>query len=169
MQNLGLIYGNRYSLCFLLSRGSSYPLFSCSISHEICTHFCCVFYWPNPRIPQWTCSIPHNAPFRTEMCTFLVWMVHHGICNGIWEIGPLVLFYKYIDSHYSFAHIFQGCFTGTGTVVRLPTGTVVRLPQCLWRTPKEYGQYRLRESIAADYNQYLWYLTTTTQQPFYHS
>ena len=28
-----------------------------------------------------TCSISHNSPFRTEMCTFLFWMVHCGIWN----------------------------------------------------------------------------------------
>ena len=32
-------------------------------------------------MPGCTCSIPHNAPFRTEMCTFLFWMEHCGIRN----------------------------------------------------------------------------------------
>ena len=36
---------------------------------------------PVSQIPQCTCSISHNAPFRTEMCTFLFWMVHCGIWN----------------------------------------------------------------------------------------
>ena len=27
------------------------------------------------------CSISHNSPFRTEMCTFLFWMMHCGIWN----------------------------------------------------------------------------------------
>ena len=35
--------------------------------------------WPNSQIPECTCSISHNAPFRTEMCIFLFWMVHCGI------------------------------------------------------------------------------------------
>ena len=26
------------------------------------------FNWPNSRIPECTCSISHNAPFRTEIC-----------------------------------------------------------------------------------------------------
>ena len=38
-------------------------------------------YAPLSQIPQRTSPISHNAPFRTEMCTFLFWMVH---C-GIWE------------------------------------------------------------------------------------
>ena len=35
--------------------------------------------WPTSQIPQCTCSISHKAPFRTEMCTFLLWMMHCGI------------------------------------------------------------------------------------------
>ena len=38
-------------------------------------------HWPNSQIPECTCSISHNAPFRTEMCTFLFWMGHCGIWN----------------------------------------------------------------------------------------
>ena len=37
--------------------------------------------WPNSQIPQCTCSISHIAPFRTEMCTFLFWMMQYGIWN----------------------------------------------------------------------------------------
>ena len=38
--------------------------------------------WPNPRIPECTCSMSHNAPFWTEMCTFLFWMEHCGTWNS---------------------------------------------------------------------------------------
>ena len=34
---------------------------------------------PNSQIPQCTCPISNNALFRTEMGTFLFWMVHCGI------------------------------------------------------------------------------------------
>ena len=37
--------------------------------------------WPNSQIQKRTCSISHKVPFRTEMCTFLFWMEHCGICN----------------------------------------------------------------------------------------
>ena len=37
--------------------------------------------WSNSQIPQCTCSIFHNASFRTEMYTFLFWMVHCVIWN----------------------------------------------------------------------------------------
>ena len=34
---------------------------------------------PISQIPECACPISHNAPLRTEMCTFLFWMVHCGI------------------------------------------------------------------------------------------
>ena len=37
--------------------------------------------WPNSQIPECNRSISHNAPFRTEMCTFLFWMEHCEIWN----------------------------------------------------------------------------------------
>ena len=52
----------------------------------------CLLNWLNSQIPQCTCPISHNAPFRTEICTFLFWMVH---C-GIWDrciVGFVILFY----------------------------------------------------------------------------
>ena len=36
---------------------------------------------PISQIPQCTSPISHNALFRTEMCTFLFWMMHCGISN----------------------------------------------------------------------------------------
>ena len=37
--------------------------------------------WPNSQFPECTCSISQNAPFRTEMGTFLFWMEHSGTWN----------------------------------------------------------------------------------------
>ena len=34
------------------------------------------------RSPQCSCPISYNTPFRTEMCTFLFWMVHCRICDS---------------------------------------------------------------------------------------
>ena len=33
------------------------------------------------QIPECTCSISHNAPFRTKICTFMFWMEHCEIWN----------------------------------------------------------------------------------------
>ena len=41
----------------------------------------CAPIGPISQIPECTCSISHNATFRTEMCTFLFWMLHCGIWN----------------------------------------------------------------------------------------
>ena len=35
-----------------------------------------IYKRPNSQIAQCACPISHNTPFRTEMCTFLFWMVH---------------------------------------------------------------------------------------------
>ena len=35
----------------------------------------CLMKRSNSQIPQCTCHISHNATFRTELCTFLFWMV----------------------------------------------------------------------------------------------
>ena len=62
--------------------------FVCSIPRNMQSAICFVTVWcrsnrPVSQIPQ--CNFPishcvwHNAPFRTELCTFLFWMVHCGI------------------------------------------------------------------------------------------
>ena len=40
--------------------------------------------WLNSQILQCTRPISHNAPFRTEMCTFLFWMVYCGVCELVY-------------------------------------------------------------------------------------
>ena len=45
--------------------------------------------WAISEIPECTCSISHNAPFRIEMCTFLLWMEHCGIWNR-WSLVYLL-------------------------------------------------------------------------------
>ena len=40
-----------------------------------------MWYWPNSQFPQCTCSISHNATFRTEMFTFPFLIMHCGIWN----------------------------------------------------------------------------------------
>ena len=37
--------------------------------------------WNNSHISEGTCSVSHNAPFKTEMYTFLFWMEYCGILN----------------------------------------------------------------------------------------
>ena len=51
---------------------------SCCIISKSC---CMLSNSFNSQVPECTCSISHNAPFRTEMCTFLYWVKHYGIWN----------------------------------------------------------------------------------------
>ena len=51
------------------------------------------YNWPNSQIPECTCSIFHNAPFRTEICTFLFWMEHCGISWNRCILGFVKLVY----------------------------------------------------------------------------
>ena len=64
----------------------------CFKGHKNFEAMCFCFGYQSHKIPQCTCPISHNAPFRTEMCTFLFWMVH---C-GIWDrciVGCVNLIY----------------------------------------------------------------------------
>ena len=52
-----------------------------SCSYVVCWFFILRSIWGNrpiSQILQCTCPTSHNAPFRTEMCTSLFWMVHCG-------------------------------------------------------------------------------------------
>ena len=51
---------------------------------------------PISQIPQYTCPISHNAPFRTEMCIFLFWMVHCRILHRC-IVGFVNLVYCYVN------------------------------------------------------------------------
>ena len=55
------------------------------------------------------------------------------ICTRFVVLCFVVVMQSFImNSHEVFIHIHQGCFTGTGAIVRLP--------QCQWSKPEEYGK-----------------------------
>ena len=67
------------------------------------------------------------------------------LCNGVYTVYPkkyahgfvvlcfVVVMQSFImNSHEVFIHIHQGCFAGTGAIVRLP--------QCQWSKPDGYGK-----------------------------
>ena len=57
-------------------------MMSCREHNYSCySHVSSNFNRPISQIPECTCSISHNAPFRTEICTFLFWVEHCGIWN----------------------------------------------------------------------------------------
>ena len=53
------------------------------LMHAFVTDFraAMVSQWTKFTNPTMSCHISHNAPFRTEMFTFLFWMVHYGVWN----------------------------------------------------------------------------------------
>ena len=57
----------------------AFVLIACSLVQA--TLLCMTRNRPISQISQCTCPISHNAPFRTEMCTFLFWMVYFGVWN----------------------------------------------------------------------------------------
>ena len=50
-----------------------------SSCRNICLYNTSQDLWPYSQIPEYTCSISHNALFRTEMCIFLFCIEHCGI------------------------------------------------------------------------------------------
>ena len=64
--------------------------------------------------------------------------IYHTVYPKKWAHGFVVLCFVVVvqsfimDSHEVFIHIHQGCFAGTGAIVRLP--------QCQWSKPDGYGK-----------------------------
>ena len=80
--------------------------------------------WPNSQIPQRTCPKYHNASFRTEICSFLFWMLYFGIeywaaaLWGLWDWSILRLSTGIRLTRQDWdintkADIFQTTFSGT--------------------------------------------------------
>ena len=77
---------------------------------------------PNP-------TPPHRLEFLTSLCTAYPKKYAHGFV----VLCFVVVMQSFImNSHEVFIHIHQGCFAGTGAIVRLP--------QCQWSKPDGYGK-----------------------------
>ena len=62
-----------------------------------------------------------------------VYSISQEICTWFCLLCFVVVIQSFImNSHEVFIHIHQGCFAGTGAIVRLP--------QCQWSKPDEYGK-----------------------------
>ena len=77
-----------------------------------------------------------NMLSGTGAC-YLVWLVHtvypKKYAHGFVVLCFVVVMQSFImNSHELFIHIHQGCFAGTGAIVRLP--------QCQWSKPDGYGK-----------------------------
>ena len=82
-----------------------------------------------------------NDPICRRSHRRIISMYHSVLCtvypkkyaHGFVVLCFVVVMQSFImNSHEVFIHIHQGCFTGTGTIVRLP--------QCQWSKPDGYGK-----------------------------
>ena len=82
----------------------------------------------------------HNASLSSKIRTFVLTttFLHSTVypkkyAHGFVVLCVVVLMQSFImNSHEVFIHIHQGCFAGTGAIVRLP--------QCQWSKPDGYGK-----------------------------
>ena len=107
------------------------------ISHGIFRFICynAKLFWIDGRF--WKQTI-----FVTEKCTWYLWLTaaraEHTVYPKKYAHGFVVLCFVVVmqsfimNSHEVFIHIHQGCFAGTGAIVRLP--------QCQWSKPDGYGK-----------------------------
>ena len=102
---------------------------------------------PTPTT-DWSCSTPLVSSARTFWVNFGKWcrLYHPCYCILRWYTvypkkyahGFVVLCFVVVmqsfimNSHEVVIHIHQGCFAGTGAIVRLP--------QCQWSKPDGYGK-----------------------------
>ena len=92
----------------------------------------------------WRISIPRKKThecFKTKQTKYLIIQEHGFACtvypkkyaHGFVVLCFVVVMQSFImNSHEVFIHIHQGCFAGTGAIVRLP--------QCQWSKPDGYGK-----------------------------
>ena len=74
---------------------------------------------------------PHHIFVTTVMLCFTVYPKKYA--HGFVVLCFVVVMQSFImNSHEVFIHIHQGCFAGTGAIVRLP--------QCQWSKPDGYGK-----------------------------
>ena len=80
-------------------------------------------------IYRWRLNSPQKVPVMPSCDIVYPKKYAHGVVVLCFVVvmQPLIM-----NSHEVFNHIHQGCFAGTGAIVRLP--------QCLWSKPDGYGK-----------------------------
>ena len=89
---------------------------------------------------QHPCLLHHFVCWELPRAAPLQWQFHdhHTVYPKKYAHGFVVLCFVVVmqsfimNSHEVFIHIHQGCFAGTGAIVRLP--------QCQWSKPDGYGK-----------------------------
>ena len=107
-----------------------------SVSHCVGSHapWLQVYTGGPRRHPQQTPLFRHSRGSHAIMHLFLSSKtMQHSILQYIPRNMHTVLLWSFImNSHEVLIHIHQGCFAGTGAIVRLP--------QCPWSKPDGYGK-----------------------------
>ena len=103
------------------------PLWRGQFSHK---------YWPSVRT-KYVFFIQHLIDilpqFRQLFLQYLSTVYPKKYAHGFVVLCFVVVMQSFImNSHEVFIHIHQGCFAGTGAIVRLP--------QCQWSKPDGYGK-----------------------------
>ena len=105
---------------------------------------CCKFtincWWDNSLssahviFMQWTGCCTAFLAITTHLCHCMNYTVYpKKYAHGFVVLCFVVVMQSFImNSHEVFIHIHQGCFAGTGAIVRLP--------QCQWSKPDGYGK-----------------------------
>ena len=112
-----------YLLCFM--RLTRWPL----MTHTMLTDH----HWCPVAFIQWQFLLTR----LTELCPKITMWVNtvypKKYAHGFVVLCFVVVMQSFImNSHEVFIHIHQGCFAGTGAIVRLP--------QCQWSKPDGYGK-----------------------------
>ena len=83
-------------------------------------------------ITSCVCALMVTLWFPWSICS-VVYSISQEICTRFCCVGFVVVMQSFImNSHEVFIHTHQGCFAGTGAIVRLP--------QCQWSKPDGYGK-----------------------------
>ena len=78
-------------------------------------------------------SLPYLWLMRHQRIELRSYSISQEICTRFVVLCFVVVMQSFImNSHEVFIHIHQGCFAGTGAIVRLP--------QCQWSKPDGYGE-----------------------------
>ena len=109
-------------------------------------YLCINMISPNGEFNEWNFNTPPLGSLKSCSFWYLFWswatitfvIYEHTVYPKKYAHGFVVLCFVVvmqsfiINSHEVFIHIHQGCFAGTGAIVRLP--------QCQWSKPDGYGK-----------------------------
>ena len=121
-----------FDLCNCLSYWFQ-VIFYLYMASIFCTVWLCpTFLITDPKLP-FHCPCASSTFCPTLLCVLHLTVYPKKYAHGFVVLCFVVVMQSFImNSHEVFIHIQQGCFAGTGAIVRLP--------QCQWSKPDGYGK-----------------------------